>query len=50
MYIYATIIKQGRRGYKFESWAVRTWKELEELGRGGRKEKRESDVIIYLNF
>lgn len=50
MYIYATIIKQGRRGYKFESWAVGTRKDSEELGRGGRKGKRESDVIIYLNF
>lgn len=26
------------------------WKELEELGRERRKGKRESDVIIYLNF
>lgn len=50
MYIYATTIKQRRRGYKFESWAVGTRKELEELGKGGKKKKRESNVIIYLNF
>lgn len=52
MYTYIYVTTTNRRGgCKFESWGVDTWQELvrRDMG-GGRKGKRESDIIIHFNF